>query len=133
MNEVILLISLFFQRGLRFNRVLGSWEDNKTIVIPDLQRFDNAPKVVSLTKHIISAIRKDNSHRSKNTNIIIDDSITYQRMIGFGGALSGAVVHNLESIPKKLQQFLLESYYSETKGEMTYQAPSLFFLLLHFN
>lgn len=40
----------------------------------------------------------------------------YQKIIGFGGAITGAVVLNLESVPQELESYILESFYSDRLG-----------------
>lgn len=40
----------------------------------------------------------------------------YQKIIGFGGAITGAVVLNLESVPEELENYILESFYSDRLG-----------------
>lgn len=48
--------------------------------------------------------------------IEVNPDVKYQTIVGFGGAVTEAVVHNLEKLSPNLQNSLLESYYSDSTG-----------------
>ncbi|XP_075148366.1 lysosomal acid glucosylceramidase-like [Haematobia irritans] len=47
------------------------------------------------------------------SSITIDRNKTYQKIIGFGGALTGSVSFLLENMPSKLQNHIYKSYYHQ--------------------
>lgn len=53
---------------------------------------------------------------SNKCGVTIQDSVRFQKMMGFGGALTGSVVFNLGAVPEALEDSLLESYYSKDHG-----------------
>ena len=54
-----------------------------------------------------------NTTTSTNT-IVVDQSTTYQTIIGFGGAFTDATGINIASLPTAAQQKLIEGYFSES-------------------
>lgn len=46
----------------------------------------------------------------------VDSSIKYQKILGFGGALTGSVAYLLNRIDPGLKQNILESYFSKSTG-----------------
>lgn len=44
---------------------------------------------------------------------MVDKSITYQSIIGFGGAITDAATRNILSVSKSVQDKLLQSYFSK--------------------
>ena len=59
------------------------------------------------------------ANASKAQTIVIDRSKTYQKIIGFGGAFTDASGLNIKSLPEKLQQRIIEDYFSERGIEYT--------------
>lgn len=55
-------------------------------------------------------------HLSNDCYVEVKKSVTYQTMMGFGGAVTGAVAYNLDLIPMELEDKLLESYFSRSSG-----------------
>lgn len=56
------------------------------------------------------------SAKSETTHIEVQRNKEYQKMYGFGGALTGSVSHILEKLPDSLRQHIYTSYYSAGKG-----------------
>ena len=56
---------------------------------------------------------------NKAQTIVIDRSKTCQKIVGFGGAFTDSVGINIKSLPDKLQQRLIEGYFSERGLEYT--------------
>lgn len=56
--------------------------------------------------------------RSSDTEarVNVNPGVKFQSIIGFGGAVTGAVMHNTDKLSANLQQSLLESYYSDRTG-----------------
>ncbi|CAO1436681.1 unnamed protein product [Diamesa hyperborea] len=49
-------------------------------------------------------------------NVKINRNKRYQKIIGFGGALTGAVSHNLKMLTPELQEHVYRGYYSKDQG-----------------
>lgn len=60
--------------------------------------------------------QKCRSHNSSNIYVKINRKIKYQKMCGFGGAITGAVSHVLDLLPPSLQRCVYKSYYSKGFG-----------------
>ena len=56
---------------------------------------------------------------NKAQTIVIDRSKTYQKIVGFGGAFTDSAGINIKSLPEKLQQRLIDDYFSERGLEYT--------------
>lgn len=54
--------------------------------------------------------------QSNKSQVLVDDGVSFQKISGFGGAITGSVVHNLGLVPEALEDLLLESYYSNKTG-----------------
>lgn len=48
--------------------------------------------------------------------VSVDDTITHQTIMGFGGAITGAVGYNLHLLPLSSQQRIIETYFSDKTG-----------------
>lgn len=48
--------------------------------------------------------------------LTVNEQIKYHKVVGFGGAHTGAVTYLLQQLPQSLQDYIYESYYSPTKG-----------------
>lgn len=59
---------------------------------------------------------KSNLTNFKENLIVIDRTKTYQKIIGFGNALTGSASFNLNQLPESLQQSIYKSYFSEKIG-----------------
>jgi glucosylceramidase len=55
-------------------------------------------------------------NKNSMNSIIIDKSIKFQSIVGFGNAFTGAVSQNLDLLPKDLQHKIYQSYFSKEKG-----------------
>lgn len=51
-----------------------------------------------------------------NATVTVNEQSKFQTIVGFGGAHTGAVTYLLKQLPQSLQDFIYESYYSQTKG-----------------
>jgi glucosylceramidase len=66
------------------------------------------------TNEFISLVKEDT--KDSQFNIVIDDSKTYQKMIGFGGAFTEAAAYTLYQMPKEKQEILLKAYFDPKEG-----------------
>lgn len=98
----------------------GKWSDSEdTITVQDEKtgRTEDEPAVFSIEQSLRRfPFYPFNTRPVDQVDITVDSSITYQKAIGFGGALTGAVNHNLHQLSAQLQAHLLESYFSEATG-----------------
>lgn len=46
-------------------------------------------------------------------SIIVNTNITYQKIIGFGGAFTDSTGHNINLLPEGARRKLMESYFSD--------------------
>ena len=56
---------------------------------------------------------------NKAQTIVIDRPKTYQKIVGFGGAFTDSAGINVKALPDKLQQRIIEDYFSERGLEYT--------------
>ncbi len=52
------------------------------------------------------------SNASKIQTVVIDETQKYQKIFGFGGAFTDSVGLILNSVPKSLADYIMESYFS---------------------
>lgn len=53
---------------------------------------------------------------SRKATVTVDESVKHQTVMGWGGAITTAVAHNLDKLPKSLEKSLMESFYSDKTG-----------------
>lgn len=58
----------------------------------------------------------DNIDEAGQANVKIDPALEYQKICGFGGALTGTVSYILDALPTELQHHIYLSYFSSTHG-----------------
>ncbi|MCF8009330.1 MAG: glucosylceramidase [Halanaerobiales bacterium] len=57
-----------------------------------------------------------NLNNKSNNKIIIDDTKTYQSIIGFGGAFTEAACYTLDKVSKKTKNKVLKAYFDQENG-----------------
>lgn len=91
--------------GERFSVSKGEFADS-------VKSARNAPSVVSRQQRsLISWL-----FGAKDVEIKVDRSTTYQNIIGFGGAFTGAVSYNLDKLSPAVQDQVYKSYYAQDTG-----------------
>lgn len=101
----------------------GLWNDTAPIAISD------RPLRRRKTRQIITVIGPNGKQLTWNSfffpayqetkneaTIEINPEIKHQKIVGFGGALTGAVMHNVEKLSPNLQEYLYKSYFSDQSG-----------------
>lgn len=102
----------------------GLWNETQSIVVAD------RPLVSRQSRQLITLIDKNGKSITLNSfffnapKATADDEATvevipdktHQKIIGFGGALTGAVSFNAEKLSPNLQKSLFEAYYSDERG-----------------
>jgi glucosylceramidase len=56
------------------------------------------------------------SPKSNNVDFVIDDSIDYQTMIGFGGAFTESAAYNLSRVNKEVREKAIKAYFDKEEG-----------------
>ncbi|XP_055677795.1 lysosomal acid glucosylceramidase [Lutzomyia longipalpis] len=110
-SDIVIVTSS--QAGLRFNVSKFSWPTSSTenFIIGDL--VEKVPQV-SLVGGFIGNLFGDllDFLNQNQVNVNVDPTVKYQKVVGFGGAFTGAVSHNLDQLSPELQDLLYKSYYS---------------------
>ncbi|XP_055906513.1 lysosomal acid glucosylceramidase-like [Eupeodes corollae] len=103
-SEDSIVVTSSSKAGLRFATKLGQFSDQK-IMINDLNERseENTTSMISIELEASKRV----------TKIQIDRSKKYQKIVGFGGAFTGAVSYNLKNLPQELQDAVYESYFSK--------------------
>lgn len=106
--------------GLRFHESKGHFNKDEKV------RFPNGPyhygpsenyQYVEQAKDYLRLVLPDDEPIGSVVNIDINRNATYQKIIGFGGALTGAVSFNLKQLTTdKLRWYVYRSYYSKSVG-----------------
>ena len=116
-NGDVLILSTS-KNGLRFHETKTKFGALK-VTIPNgpyhygSQRNPN----IEMVKQILKIPDRFEEPLESIVNININRTATFQKIIGFGGAFTGAVSHNLkELLSSNLQNYVYESYYSNQKG-----------------
>lgn len=117
-NDGEVLILSTSKTGLRYNQATATFNHNK-ITIPNgpyhygsnhASSFDVALEMVKLPRRFDEPI-------DSVVNVSINRTATYQKIIGFGGAFTGAVSYNLMQLSSlELQHQVYQSYYSNDIG-----------------
>ncbi|XP_063705245.1 lysosomal acid glucosylceramidase [Culicoides brevitarsis] len=112
------------EQGLRFQKKEGIFA-TETVVVHDIKqkrRQRSSPNVIdsrSLIKWLMDRYTSNSqptTRASDTVTVKIDHSIKYQRIVGFGGALTGSVAHLLNNMSPELRDKVLESYFSKDTG-----------------
>lgn len=99
------------QRGLRFHRSEGTWADDHPIVVQDYSS-DEVPWMKRWWYYLANIPHL----QSNKLTITVNVDRSYQRIIGFGGAVTGSVAYNLGRLPEEVEDHILQSYYSTETG-----------------
>lgn len=102
----------------------GGWNDSRPLSIQDRQLISRRSRqsvtlIDSNGKSFsFDSLFRDQSAagRMEEATIEVNPDVTYQKIIGFGGALTGAVSLNVDQLSPALQQCLFESYFSDKTG-----------------
>jgi glucosylceramidase len=103
-NDDVFILSSS-ENGLRFEENRGSFEEDARLNISDGHQVSFA---TSLNQRLQQYLNPKNV-------IVIDRNKTFQKIIGFGNALTGAVSHNLKLVAS-LQHQIFKSYFSKSEG-----------------
>jgi glucosylceramidase len=106
--------------GLRFRTGHGKFNEKK-ISIPHGDFFygssaeNHSPYMKKFMK-IVKQIDGINDPIDNVVNVALDRNEKFQKIIGFGGAFTGAVSYNLKQLSKEVQDHIYHSYYSKDTG-----------------
>uniref|UniRef100_A0A336LVU1 Glucosylceramidase n=3 Tax=Culicoides sonorensis TaxID=179676 RepID=A0A336LVU1_CULSO len=132
-NGSILIVSTS-EQGLRFKQTEGNFNSDEKIIINDFNqnrqkshrksRQNQTPNIFdsrSLIKWIMNRYTKtkrqsDTKKQLDEVNIKVDHSIAHQKIVGFGGALTGSVAHLLNEMDSGLKEKILQAYFSKRTG-----------------
>uniref|UniRef100_A0A1I8P631 Glucosylceramidase n=1 Tax=Stomoxys calcitrans TaxID=35570 RepID=A0A1I8P631_STOCA len=118
------------KNGLRFSETAGTFGSTDVITIEDYHE-PSTNNAANSKNFIADAIMVDNKRSlgyffgleqgsvfnlpqqqsDSSASITVDRSVTYQKIIGFGGALTGSVSYLLNKLDPKLQDHLYKSYF----------------------
>jgi glucosylceramidase len=57
-----------------------------------------------------------NEKKIENVDFVIDDSITYQSMVGFGGAFTESAAYNLSRVDESVRDEAIKAYFDKDEG-----------------
>lgn len=117
-NDGEVLILSTSKSGLRFHETRTKFgEDEVTIPNGAYHYGPTRNANFEMAKMILKIPDRFEEPLDSVVNISINRTATYQKIIGFGGAFTGAVSQNLKELSSpELQNFVYESYYSKQKG-----------------
>lgn len=98
-----------FQGGLRHTLNRGKLNTNETLQVQDEKYLHRRPKQGANYQNLIFSFFSSaatNSYNDKpvdEVNVTINQEKSYQKIVGFGGAFTGSVSHNLKLIKEELQ------------------------------
>lgn len=115
------------ENGLRFMKTEGKFNTEKTVIeenISNNRHYRSTPKKIPNvidSRTLMTWLRDTYADANPNKNSIdvtikIDHAIKHQKIIGFGGALTGSVAHLLQEMDEKLKDNVLNSYFSKQTG-----------------
>lgn len=119
------------EQGLRFQQTTGKFNTEATTIhdrkhqyLFSSQRLERSSKNVFDSRSIIDWLTENYSssrqsavpNTLEDVTVTIDPSIKYQKIVGFGGALTGSVAHLLQNMSPELRKQVLEAYFSKEKG-----------------
>ncbi|XP_077516394.1 putative glucosylceramidase 4 [Amblyomma americanum] len=81
--------------------------------------FESGKKGLRFAKTTIPFGEAPGSTDDSSARLVINTSITYQEVFGFGGAFTDAATFNIRSLPSGMRDDILKSYYSEEGIEYT--------------
>ena len=91
------------QAGLRFQKTNGT--------------FDPSSTETNFASYDSSSESDDSTYDNSTNNVYIDSNITYQTMVGWGGAFTDATGINVNTLPETLQETLLQSLFGKNGQE----------------
>lgn len=100
--------------GLRFSSLSGKFSD-KTVMVKDYgsQSTDAFEPMVMLVNRGNLKTKIQPKVSQRKVKIKVDRNKKFQKVVGFGGAFTGAVSHILETLPQELQDAVYQSFYSK--------------------
>lgn len=108
--------------GLRFHETHAKFGSGKLHKIPNgIYNVGNSGESVnneylSKVMTVIKRIEGIEDPIDSVVNIDVNRTVKYQKVIGFGGAFTGAVSYNLNLMSKELQDHVYRGYYSRDVG-----------------
>lgn len=81
--------------------------------------FKSAKEGLRFAKTTVPFGEASGSKDDSSARLVINASVTYQEVFGFGGAFTDAAVLNIVSLPGNMQDDILKSYYSKEGIEYT--------------
>ncbi|XP_059620577.1 lysosomal acid glucosylceramidase [Phlebotomus argentipes] len=114
-NESELVIVSSSQAGLRFDVSKFTWPSESSEVNIRDYAVKPEPQVLLMSEKAQNYNWASNLFgifAKNDASVSVDLSKKYQKVVGFGGAFTGSVAHNLDQISQELQDFLYRSYYS---------------------
>ena len=76
-------------------------------------------KVIITEKYSNKRFFKEELHENKNlkkADIILDENVTYQSMLGFGGAFTESAAYNLGRVGKEVREQAIKDYFDKEEG-----------------
>lgn len=117
-NDGEVLILSTSKSGLRFHETRTKFGEFK-VTIPNGPYHYGSEKNSNfeMAKQILKIPDRFEEPLDYVVNVSINRTAKYQKIIGFGGAFTGAVSYNLKELSsQELQNHVYESYYSKQKG-----------------
>lgn len=118
-NDGEVLIFSTSKSGLRFNEIRTNFGDKKVTIPHGAYHFPVSEMTNKLTmaQQVLKIPPRTPEPLDSIVNVSINRTATYQKIIGFGGAFTGAVSYNLNQLSNdRLRQHVYESYYSKELG-----------------
>lgn len=118
LNAGKVLILSTSKTGLRYHQTTGGF-NNEKITIPNgpYHYGSNHASNLDLLMQMVEIPKNFDEPNDNVVNVSINQTATYQTIIGFGGAFTGAVSYNLKQLSSiELQSQVYQSYYSKATG-----------------
>lgn len=105
-NGEVLIVSTS-RKGLRFKKSKGQFNAERFEIIDH-----QSDRTDVNSQHFKTLVEK---YFNPTSQVFINHTKTFQKIVGFGNALTGAVSHNLKLVPT-LQDQIFKSYFSKETG-----------------
>jgi glucosylceramidase len=106
------------KNGLRFEETTSRFGDFRLAISNGPYHYGTEKNSnLEMVKHILKIPDRFEEPLESVVNINVNRTSKHQKIIGFGGAFTGSVSHNLKQLKSdKLREYVYEGYYSKQKG-----------------
>jgi glucosylceramidase len=117
-NDGQVLILSTSKNGLRFEETRTNFGEFKVSISNGPYHYGTEKNAnLEMVKQVLKIPDRFEEPLESIVNINVNRTARYQKIIGFGGAFTGAVSYNLKELSSlKLREHVYESYYSKQKG-----------------